>query len=316
MPTPPLEHPVDETLVFSKAPKSGAKFYMAGSDDRPTDNRIVAVAIRIRCDIKIGDRDFSSGSFCLHEIALMRRYYDARGGGSIRPQPGWLPALDQFARLTHDKLRAEIDRLRKGTVVPRPSQAPLVCFDDLFGTMPNEQITRMHTVMREQYDAWLKLVATCVGRMGARGHADPLIAKSMSLDLMTEREIDEIINIANPAMRGLSELELPAVPVPAAPVPLPILSDEEMEAAERAALAGAKASLDAAKLAAEGDKDPIADQLDRLKALGIPDRTAMELSSLLELAGAADTVADADISKITGFKDKAKVADVRKALIG
>lgn len=284
--------------------KQGAKpFYVAGVDDRSTDDRIVAIAVQIRTELKIGDRDFSAGSLCLHEIAVMRSFYEARGGGSIRPQPGWLPNLDRFPKLTSEKLKQEAERLRKTAMVPRAGMPPIMCFDALYGTTPNEQLTRLHTVMKEQYEAWNKLMEVCRGRLKATPAGakitDPAVFEAMAADLMTEREIDEIINLANPAMRGLSEIELGEIK-PKAPVTVPDAGP-------------LNTSTDGA---AEGEEDEVDKRLSRLRAAGVEERAANELASLLELVGDSGKVADEDIAKIAGTKEKATVSKIRKALLG
>lgn len=275
------------------------KFYIAGSDDRPTDLRNVAVAVRIRTALKVGDRDFSA-PLCLHEVAVMRRFYEMRGGGDIRSVSGWQPALPRLVPLTHDKLKAECERMARTFVVPRVGSPPVMCFADYFGQSPSEQLVRLHSVMKQQYEGWQALVTRAKGRL-LTPNTDPAITESLIHDLITEKEMDELINLADPSRRGLDDIELGEITLP-----------------DLNALASDSGSdkVAAAKAAAESDDkpDPLDALMDRLKAAGATERQALETASLLEIAGAVDKISDEDLARIAG--GKGRVAAFRKALAG
>lgn len=275
-----------------RAVKSTTPFYMSGVDDRPQDARIVAVAVRARCELKVGDREFS-GCLCLHEIAVMRRFYEMRGGGSIRATPGWLPALSRHVPLVHDKLRMEAERMAKTFVVPRAGQPPIMCFAEFFGQAPSEQLTRLHAVMRQQYEAWSALLEKAKARL-EKLPVDQNIAISMANDLITERELEELIAIADPSKKGMDEIELPEV---------------EM-APETPAV-----SLESAKAAADADPgDDLDKRLTRLRDAGATEKQAFDIASLLEIVGDLDKISDQDIAKAAG--GKARVEAYRAALRG
>jgi len=285
-------------LYERAAPPSKDKFYIAGSDDRPTDMRIVAVAVRVRAELKVGDRDFSC-PLCLHEVATLRRFYEMRAGGSIRLVPGWLPNLPRTVPLTHDKLKSEAERMARTFIVPRIGQPPVMCFADFFGQSPSEQLIRLHTVMRQQFDAWNDLLKRAAPRL-VKGSEDPAITEALIQDLITEKELDEIANLADPSRRGLDDIELAEIPLPAGAVETPKPVD-----------------LDAMKAAAEAEDKPDALEavMDRLKAqAGASERQALETASLLEIAGSADKISDEDLARIAGGKGRA--AAFRKVLAG
>jgi hypothetical protein len=295
------------------APAAPSPFYMSGVDDRPADNRVVAISVGVRAEMKVGDRDFS-GVMMLHELVVMRRFYEARGGGSIRLQPGWLPGLDRYRKLIRSDLMSEIQRLRTSMVVAKqPGTPPVMCFNEFFGQEPGEQLSRMHEVMRQQYEAWKALLAKCKTRLtgdltwinphtSKREALPAAVIESMACDLMTEREMDDIANIANPSMRTIDDLELAPIdePAPAAPA-APTKSLAEIEA-EVAADEGDKAMADLDALMA------------RLTAAGAKENEVLPLASLLEAAKEPGRISDDDIILILG--NKGRLAAIRKAFKG
>jgi hypothetical protein len=281
-------------------PPGAAKFYMAGSDDRPTDTRTVGVAVRVRADLKIGDRDFSA-SLCMHEVAVLRRFYEMRAGGAIRLATGWQPALPRLVPLTHDKLKAEAERMARTFVVSRNGQPPVMCFADFFGQSPSEQLVRLHTVMKQQCEGWLDLMKRARGRMTTH-HEDPVLVESMVQDLITEKELDELANLADPSRRGLDDIELGEIVLPGL--------DSVLTPANNAdAVAAAKAAAEA-----DDKPDPLEQLMDRLKAAGASERQALETASLLEIAGDPAKISDEDLTRIAG--GKGRVAAFRKAIAG
>lgn len=250
-------------------------FFAIGEDDRPTDNRIVACSIGLRCEFKVGDRD-ASGVYLAHEICVLRRFYEARAGnGLIRPTGGWPPGLDRYRRLTHNDLTRERDRLNKMVVVLSGGRVASP-FKDLFGGTPAEQLTRLHSVMRNQLEAWQKLLARAKTRIPPGSeNLNPMVLEAMACDLMTEREVEELVLMADPSTQGLEEMTLPEISAPSAPF---------------------------AQAAAEDKPDDLDACMARLDAVGVKKQQALELASLLEMSGGADKITDDQIAKIAGGK--------------
>ena len=268
LPSPPLPE---------EAPRQG--MYIIGSDDRPLDTRVVAVAIAVRADSKVGDREFSH-TLNLHEAAVIRRFYESRGG-SIVLSPYWPPGITRFRQLTQDELRRERDRMRTSFVIPRPvGQAPVLCFDEFFGAQPADQLRRLHAVMKEQLDAWNTLMVAARKRV-TEDVRDPAVRDMLASERIQARELDEIANIADPSKRGLDEVELGEIMLTATPAPgdAPLLGNRVAPPQE-----------------ADTDLDKA---LDAVTKAGFPSK-ALELVALLESKGKPDNMSDAEIAQITG----------------
>lgn len=298
---PSITPPRDSDIKPGAAP-----IFIIGADDRPLDNRIVALSIGVRAELKVGDRQFSS-PILLHEVVILRHYYEARAGsGQVRITGAWAPGVPRTRSLTHADLLAEVRRLSETFVVHRAGGQVIKTFELFFGAEPSEQIRRLHAVMREQYEAWNKLCAVAMGRLPMDTAAlHPEIRKSMASELITEREMDQIALIADPSRRGLETIELDEIkPADIAPTPL-----------------AAPLSLEALKAAAEADADAEAHSAgasrgeiiaERLKASGLDEQRALAVGVLVEEFG--DDVSDEALVKAVGSKQKA--AQVRPLLKG
>lgn len=304
----PLEEklPPQQTMLPNTAiPKGADPFYVAGADDRPLDNRVVAICVTARAEVKVGDREFSAPAN-LHEIVVLRAFYEARAGtGLLRATTGWPTGLTREKSLTHSDLQAEVDRMRRTFVVVRPGGQVLKIFESFFGTEPTEQLKRLHAVMREQYEAWKLLVAKASTRLPADTATMSAPQRlSAAYDLITERELDEIILLADPARRnGRDTIELPQVAarpdVAVAPTAAPVapLTLEGLKAAGEAAVEKEKA------------KDPAAIDDDREDALvmelnkaGLDTVRSMAVGSAFRQA--KGVVSDEELIRILGSKNK------------
>lgn len=287
-------------------------FFIVGSDDRPMDNRIVALAIGIHADIKVGDREFSS-SMSVHEALILRHYLDMMGGGcTMRFSGAWPPGLSRYRRLTQDNLKNEVARLSR-MIVPRKDAPPLECMAMFFPGTLNERMVKMHKVMEEQYQAWEKLLEKAQARLmqdnvpGIAG-LHPERVKSLAANYITEQEIEGIVKMADPAAGQLDAIELREIVYQKTTLAAP----PTQEAAKNfdALIAEAGRLADAADPA--GERVHAAFQ--RLKDAGFKDSEASDVAALLERADSADKVADEDIIRAAG--GKAKLAAAKLALKG
>jgi hypothetical protein len=298
-------------------------FFLNGSDDRPLDIRTVAVAIIVRTTFRVAERD-ASAPLGLHEIAVLRRYYEHRGGGTIRPEPGFPPGLSRFVELTHDKLKQEQANLAR-FIIPRIGSAPINCFAELFGSQPQEQLTRLHKVMKEQLEAWNALAANARKRLDSQIReqgkdltgVDPRVIESMTFDLITERELEEIINLADPSREGLGEIELQEVlrPAPAGSITAALDGIEKVvtsaEGLKTQKVVTSAEGLKTQAAAGESFSDKV---LDRLTDAGIPLKQADAVVSLLEIEPDPAKLSDDQIVKALG--GKANLAAVKAAFKG
>lgn len=285
-------------------------FFVVGSDDRPMDNRIVAMAIGIRADIKVGDREFSS-SLSVHEALILRHYLDMMGGGcTMRLSAAWPPGLSRYRHLTQDNLKNEVGRLSR-MIVPRKDAPPLECMAIYFPGTLNERMVRLHKIMGEQYQAWEKLLEKAMARLRQDNvpgldTLHPERVKSLAANYITEQEIESVVRLADPAAGQLDSIELPEIvytPAPAAPAPQAAKNFDALIA-------------EANRLADAGDPaaDRVHDAFQRLRDAGFKDAEATAVSALLEQQANADKVSDEDIIRAVG--GKAKLATARLALKG
>lgn len=286
-------------------------FFIVGSDDRPMDNRIVAMAIGIRADIKVGDREFSS-SLSVHEALILRHYLDMMGGGcTMRLSAAWPPGLSRYRHLTQDNLKNEVGRLSR-MIVPRKDAPPLECMAIYFPGTQNERMVRLHKIMGEQYQAWEKLLEKAMGRLRQDNvpgidRLHPERVKSLAANYITEQEIESVVRLADPSAGQLDSIELPEV----APIPT-VFTAPPQEATKNfdALIAEANRLADATDPAA----DRVHDAFQRLRDAGFKDSEATAASALLEQQANADKVPDEDIIRAVG--GKAKLATARLALKG
>jgi hypothetical protein len=289
-------------------PRGSTPFYMVGTDDRPLDTRVVAVAIAVRADVKVADRDFSA-PVCIHEIPVLQRYLEAMTGScTLRINGGWPPGLPRFRRLTQDNLRTEVRRL-SARVVPLKDRPPLEPFSSFFPGTEDEKVIRLHKVMKEQLEAWTALAEKAIARISPeklRGIDDPEIHKSLAADYITEQEVMTVANMADASRRELAEIVLPGV--------------DDVLVRAQALAARVDAGLEAIKAAAavadptEAVGDLVTDAFSRMKEVGFADAVAVAVSALLEPHGREDMVPDEAI--ISAGVDKAKLAAARRALKG
>jgi hypothetical protein len=279
-----------------------ADFFVIGSDDRPQDNRVIAMSISCRAELDVGERKFST-SLGLHEVMVLKQYLDQMSGGcTIRLNGGWPPGVRRFRTLTQDGLKREVERLA-ARVVPRKDMPPLECFTTYFPGTATEKLTRLHKIMGEMYAAWEKLMVKARARVPAiTGYIHPEVAESMACGYITEQEIEEIYRLADPTGTQLSEVILPEVAYTPAPA---------MEASRNLDKVIAEAN---ALAEADTAGDAIHDAFNRLTAAGFSTGMAGSLTALLEQAGSADKVADEAIISAVG--GKAKLAAAKLALKG
>lgn len=186
--------------------------FFIGQDDRPTDTRVVAIAIRVRTpSLRVGDREFSASDRCLHEGAILRRFYEEQGG-SVQFDAGWPPSSPRLVKLTHELLKKEVERIVGSYIIPRENNTQVIAKDYL-GAEPGEQLKRMHDQMRKQYEAWVALIERVKFRTAAQLAlvTDPLVVDSMLYDNITPKELAEIIAIGDPSKNGIDDLVLPEV---------------------------------------------------------------------------------------------------------
>ena len=286
-------------------------FFIVGSDDRPMDNRVVALAIGIHADIKVADREFSS-SLSVHEALILRHYLDMMGGGcTMRFSGAWPPGLSRYRRLTQDNLKNEVMRLSR-MIVPRKDMPPLECMAMFFPGTLNERLLRMHKIMEEQYQAWETLLEKAQRRLeqdnvpGLAGlHLERV--KSLAANYITEQEIETVVKMADPSAGQLDAIELREIVYAKTTLAAP-----PQEAAKNfdALIAEAGRLADAADPA--GERVHAAFQ--RLKDAGFDDSKASDVAALLERSDSADKVPDDDIIRAAG--GKAKLAAAKLALKG
>lgn len=278
--------------------------FIIGADDRPADTRTVAIALTLRAEIKVGDREFSSPVHA-HEVVVLRHFYEARAGsGQVRVYAAWPPGLNRDKSLTHSDLAAEAKRMRDSFITVRQGGQVVRSFDTFFGTEPTEQLKRLHAVMREQREAWNALYAKALKRIeGDTADLHPEMRKSMAYDLITEREVEEILLIADPARRGLNEFVLDEIKE----ADLTLTGD----AAINQALTP-KPSLDEIKANAEKQADDESSTTlgervaDLLGAAGVESTKALAVGTLWDQH--AGQVSDDDLARVLGSKAKADQA--------
>jgi hypothetical protein len=274
-------------------PASAAPFFIIGADDKPLDERKVAATIAVRAEIKVGDRSFSC-PVLLHEVVVLRHYYEARAGsGQVRITAAWVPALERTRMLTHADLVAEAQRMRETFIIPKPGGIVIKSFEMFFGAEPSAQLKRLHTVMREQYEAWNALFAKAKGRLPADIVAlHPKVQESHASELITDRELEEIALIADPSRRGLEQIQLAEIkPADIAAAPEAPVASLSLEAIKAEAEASVPDTLTPGEIL-----------VDKLLAKGLDETRALGVAALVEEFG--DRVTDADLLKVLGSKTK------------
>lgn len=291
---PPTKLPPNVAPAFSSGPDIG----------RVDSGKIVAYAIRVRSDLKVGDRDFS-GEICLHELVIMRRFYEEVNGGSIQANPAWPPAHPRLVPLNQEQLKTELNRMLTNFVVPRANSV-FVVPTAFLGTEPAEQLKRLHTVMQKQLEAWAKVVEVARKRLDGQTFSSPHWELVAAFDHITARELEEVANIADPSRDGVGDLELPEALLTAesaSTVP-------EMIAAGQLTPDAAMAQINAESQAPDAQQALV----DRLVAKAdLNQQQALAVATLVELMEDTE-IADGDLADAIGSKAKSRLDAVRRAL--
>ena len=318
----PSMGPGPSMLPVTKLPENVHPGFYLGEKDAGVLNRIVAYAIHTRCTIKSGDRELSAQDMCLHEVAFFRRMYE-EDGGSLVLDPAWPPGLARCTPLEQDGLNRELERLRDRLIIPKNGGA-LHILPTFIGTEPDEQLKRLHEIMRLQLEAWAKALAIAKKRIppaelvtiNAKGQTvpkHPEIIQSMACDRMTTQEIEAIANIADPSRDGLGEIELPEAILP--PVAATTPGGEPVGAPEETGPSLAEIE---AQAEAEVDGTPIDPQealVAKLEAkAGLDHQQALSVASLVDLARDPSSIPDDDLVQVLG--SKAKLQATKRALKG
>lgn len=296
--------PGPSMLMPTRLPANVAPAFASGPDiGRVDSGKIVAYAIRIRGDFKVGDRDFS-GEISLHELVIMRRFYEEVNGGSIAANATWPPGLQRLVPLTQDQLKVELNRMLANLIVPK-NNTIMVVPTAFLGTEPAEQLKRLHEVMRKQLEAWAKVVDLAKERLGPSRPTNPHWELVAAFDAITSRELETIANIADPSADGDGGLELPEALAPVPEVtssglaPKPMTPDEAMAAAV------------ASETKAEDATLVLVQRL--IDKAELTQQQALSVASLVELMEGAE-IPDNDLSEAIGSKAKSKLESVRRAL--
>ena len=301
------------TMVLpSMIPQPGVEqAYIVGTDDRPTDNRPVAIAINVRVDVKTGDREFST-SVGLHEALVLRGYLEGIGGScTLRMNGSWPPGLSRHRTLTQSKLNDEMLRLSTKQI-PRKDMAPLDCFGQYFPGNASERLVRLHKVMGDQYVAWRRIEAQALVRLqanppvGLAGMRPGLVA-SLASEFITEKEVLDVAQMVDPTGQRLETVHLAEVSLS----PPPLASGAPLGVPLGAAL---EEIIKTAELATDPVGDRVHEAFARLREAGFSDAVAVAASALLERAESGDKLSDEAI--ISAIGSKAKLGAARNALRG
>lgn len=290
-------------LPVTSLPAGVKAAYASGPDvDRVDNGKIVAYAIRVRANLKVGDREFS-GDVCLHEAVMLRRFYEDVGSGSVNLVPEWPPGLERLIPLTQPRLQRELTRMMENFVVPR-NNTILVVPTAFLGSEPAEQLQRLHKVMQRQMEAWAALVEKAKGRIGPMRSKDPVLEMSQAFEHITSRELEEVANIADPSRDGVGDIELPEVLVasPASQVQSAIQPTKTLEQIRQ--------EVDAE----EPSEDAHEALIGRLMAKAeLSQQQAMSVAAVVDLVDGSE-ISDDALSEAIGSKAKAKLEAVRRAL--
>lgn len=293
---------MSEAEFKTKVNPNAAPMFIVGADDRPTDNRIVAIALGFRGELKVGDREFSS-PILAHEAIVLRHFYEARAGsGTVAVKASWPPGLARERGLTHSDLAAEVKRLRETFITARQGGNVIKSFDIFFGTEPADQLKRLHAVMREQYEAWKALLAKAHNRLeGDLSGLHAEVKRSMACELITEREVEDLIAIADPSRRASADMQLAEIKLS----DLTLTGDAAVEQAIPKPIddvkAAAEAAADAEDTASLGER-----VADVLNSNGVEAQKALAVGALVEQYGAK--VSHEDLVRVLGSKTQADQA--------
>jgi hypothetical protein len=232
-----------------------------------------------------GEREFSACAG-LHELPILKRFYDAIGG-NITVNKAWVPGVSRQRTLNQDALAAELERLTNTYIVRGDGKGVRSITAEVYGATPSEQLRSLHKAMKAILEAWVKLEAKGLERVKA-GYPKEKLARlhpaeiaAMASDEILEREIDEVVALADPQTLSLNEIELSNVQIPA-----PEKADAVVESV------------------AEGEDPEEALQTYFTRA-GLKGDTAVDLATLCVTIGAAK-VTDAQLGTVRGLDKVSK----------
>ena len=307
LPTQPVGE-ISPAQYMRETKKDAEPFFIAGENDRPEDNRIVAVTIGVRCKFKTQDRE-ASGPVCIHLIPTLRKFYELQGG-SVEIEPGWPVKLERLRPLTASKLKQEIDLISSTYKIPTDNGGAIDCVLPFLGATPDDRLRNLRDQMEQQMEAWKKLVEIGKARLAPEAKAlHPAVQLSLAYENFTAKELEQIVDMGDPSKRATSEIDLSEIVVP------------NLEATP--------ASLDAPKLKPSIDLDKLqkeiaenmekeGDEIDaalaRLKTAGFNEGQSIALASLIDLHGGGAKIPANEIERVLG--SKAKLAEAKAALKG
>lgn len=301
-------------LPVTKLPANVAPAFSSGPDiGRVDTGKNVAYAIRVRADLKVGDREFS-GDVCMHEVVMLRRFYEDLGSGSVRLSPEWPPAYQRLVPMTQEMLQKELDRILSNFIIPRPNSIHVVAHAYL-GTEPAEQLRRLHEVMRKQMEEWSKTVDLALARLPATAPTNPHWRLVAAFEAITSKELEAIANIADPARSGNDGIELPEVLAPtsrmdgALATAKPVIVKDEP-----AAQLTPEAAMKMVEVEESADDDAAVLVQRLIDKAGLDQQQALSVAACAQLAG--DDIPDEAIAEAIQSKAKTKIDAVRRALKG
>ena len=298
---------ISPTQYMRETKKDAEPFFIAGENDRPEDNRIVAVTIGVRCKFKTQDRE-SSGPVCVHLVPTMRKFYELQGG-SIEIEPGWPVKLERLRPLTATKLKQEVERISATFRIPTDNGGVVDCVLPFLGATPDDRLRNLRDQMEQQMVAWKKLVEVGKGRLDPEAKAmHPAVQLSLAYENFTAKELEQIVNMGDPSKRASSDVDLSEIVVPdleSTPASLdkPTKPSIDLEALQKEI---------AENMGKEGDEIDAA--LDRLKKAGFNEGQSIALASLIDLHGGGAKIPANEIERVLG--SKAKLAEAKAALKG
>lgn len=269
----------------------------------PSSRRVVAYAVRVRADLKVGERDFS-GEICLHEAVILRRFYEDSGGGSVRITADWAPALERLIPLTHEQLKAELQRMTDNFIVIRENGTTCVV-DAFLGAEPGVKLRRLHEIMGKQLARWSEIVE--IARKRVQGPSpDPDLALIEAFEAITPRELEEVANLADPSRDGVGEIELPEAMSPTASVSVPTAQAKPENPEEVESRINSEVQT----------PDAMQTLVNRLvQKSDINQQQALAVATLAELFDGAE-IPEKDLQDALGSVSNAKLEAVRRALKG
>lgn len=294
------------TTIINKPTESPV--YLAGSTDRPEDDRTVAVLIGVRCEFRMTDRVWSD-SATIHRLPILRKFYEMQGG-SVSVVQGWPVKLERMRPLNPAKLLGEIESISNTYRIPTENGGVVDCVSPFLGSTPDERLTNLRNQMEKQLRQWVRLTKLAVARLPEdTAKLRPEVRLSMAYELLTTKEIEDLIALGDPSKQSMQEILLSEIQVP----------NLEQEANGTAAKSDAdidaaiqKAKADAAKAVQAADESDQA--MDRLTAAGFDQGKAMQLASLIDLFEGGAKIPDSEIKRIVN--DQTLVAKARLALQG